>query len=230
MKADWKFFRTILLIAAFALAFAAPSVAQFADSDTTDRAVTGYSVAPHRARTVIRDTIYYDVPRWDDLRLTSNAINPVGPIAAPDVSTTTGSLLFSGTADNACVILFELPETLKPGYDSLYLHLHWSKTTAAAGSVRWTMTYHIHDVDSLADDETAEVRLMEATAISSTQKHMVSSIGIPNTVRASSIIHITLYRRAIEAGDDYEADVDLMLVDLRYPLDRPGGNTSSPSE
>src|SRR5210317_2009075 len=79
-------------------------------------------------------------PTWDDLRFPAQGIDPVGSASPPDVSTDDGSLLFANTTDEVITIIAQMPHAWHEA-TAIIPHVHWSKTTSAAGTVAWKCEY-----------------------------------------------------------------------------------------
>jgi hypothetical protein len=170
--------------------------------------------------------IYYERlvdTAWDDLRAPASGINPAGSVAPPAVNTTDGSLTFS-TNDAVCV-WFQLPHDWKEGTD-LHLHIHWSKSTSASGTVNWQTKYKWANIGDtmpsfsslvsgtvkVADSDTADKHaLLEFADISGTGKTL------------SSMLCVYLIRTL--AGDSYAADANLYEIDIHYERDSFGSRT-----
>jgi hypothetical protein len=164
-----------------------------------------------------------DGTAWEDLRAPATGINPAGSVAPPAVNTTDGSLTFS-TSDAICV-WFQLPHQWKEGTD-LHLHIHWSKSTSASGTVNWQTKYKWANIGDtmpafsslvsgtvkISDDDTADQHaLLEFPDISGTGKTI------------SSMLCVYLIRTA--SGDTYGADANLYEVDVHYECNGIGSKT-----
>lgn len=89
---------------------------------------------------------------WDDLGFDSGSfpLNPVGAIAAPSrdivLADFPGSLLFSGTLDNAIANSFQMPHMWKEG-TQIFPHIHWTKPAGGAGDdVVWHFYYRVYKI------------------------------------------------------------------------------------
>jgi hypothetical protein len=81
---------------------------------------------------------------WDDLRFPAQGINPPGAASDPVVSTATGLLEFSGTADNIICGVAQMPHAWIPG-TSIRPHMHLRFPTPAAANTRWKLEYDVAD-------------------------------------------------------------------------------------
>ena len=82
---------------------------------------------------------------WDDLRFPAVAINPPGAASDPDVDPTDGTLLFAAGSTEVVFFAVQLPHCWKMG-SAISPHVHWVKTTSAAGTVKWTLSYRWADL------------------------------------------------------------------------------------
>lgn len=78
-------------------------------------------------------------PRYDDLRFPATSFNPPGLASDPGLDTTDGTFLFSPTATELLFATVQFPhETV---FTVCHPHIHWAKTTSAAGDVVWYYRY-----------------------------------------------------------------------------------------
>lgn len=160
---------------------------------------------------------------WDDLKAPATAINPPGAEADPDVSTATGLLLFDADATELCFIAMQMPHGWVQG-SVIVPHVHWHKTTSAAGTVAWRLRYRyanpgavlsawsdpITATDTfISDDDTAE-------------KHAISTFGdVQYTDGKISMMWVFELAR-VGSGDTYAADAELLEFDVHYQISQPG--------
>mgnify|MGYP006921285718 CR=1 FL=1 len=158
---------------------------------------------------------------WDDLRAPATGINPLGSPSAATPNATDGSLTFS--KGNVCIAWFQLPHKYKEGSD-IHIHIHWSKTTSAAGTVHWQIKYkwaNIGDVmpafSSLADltDEIGDENTADLHALS----EMAAVSGVGKTISSMVCVYLS---RTNDGGDTYAGDVNLYEVDIHYQADTLG--------
>ena len=164
-----------------------------------------------------------DGTAWEDLRAPATGINPAGQVSPPTVNSADGSLSFS-TADAIC-IWFQLPHSYKEGSDVI-LHIHWSKSSTASGTVNWQTKYKWANRGSVMPSFSALVSGTEVTPNSNvTNKHALLEFtdlsGTSKTI--SSMLCVYLVRTA--SGDSYGAEANLYEVDLHYQIDSMGSKT-----
>lgn len=160
---------------------------------------------------------------WDDLKAPATAINPPGAEADPDVSAENGLLLFDADATEICFIAMQMPHGWVQG-SVIVPHVHWYKTTSAAGTVAWQLRYRyanpravlsawsdpiLATVTEVADGDTAE-------------QHAIASFGdVQYTDGVISMMWIFELSR-IGASDTYAADAALLEFDVHYQISQPG--------
>ena len=162
------------------------------------------------------------VGAWDDMRFPASGINYLGVTDEPDTSTTDGTLLFDPTTAETIAVQVQLPHSWKEG-SAIKPHVHWCKTTSAAGTVVWSMLYAWANV---GDVMPALANLTTATAVVSDEDtadlHAISTFGeIDATGKTvSSMLLIVLGRLA--TSDTYGADAKLFEFDIHYQIDALG--------
>lgn len=168
---------------------------------------------------------------WEDLRFPAQAINPAGAPNAATFDTTTypGTLLFVKNQDSHIAGVAQMPHSWQRGSE-IHPHIHWSKTTAAAGTVKWQFRYVVVDIGEVAgaysawgdhtvvvsDADTAELH-----ALSAFPDIDMSSVG------ESCMIFWELRRDVSE--DTYAATVRLLEVDFHYQTNKLGTKDEVPA-
>lgn len=162
---------------------------------------------------------------WDDLRAPATAINPTGTAVAATVNVDDGTFAFANGANQTVVASFQLPHAWKEG-SSIDIHVHWAKTTSAAGTVKWQMKYEWTNIGATRAGFSSFVDGSEYVSNSDTAgKHAIFSFplvaGTGKTV--SSQLIIVLQRLSSGAGaDTYGAPATLMELDVHYQMDTVG--------
>jgi hypothetical protein len=165
--------------------------------------------------------------RWEDLRFPAQGINPTGPASPPDVSADDGSLLFDAVTDQAVAIIAQMPHSWDAG-TSIFPHVHWSKSTSAAGTVAWKCEYTMANPGGTfpAFQELATVTTtVNGTPDGNTaDEHLISTFGELDMtgMEISCIIKFKVTRDASEGT--YAADAKLLEFDVHYLNDRSGGS------
>lgn len=165
--------------------------------------------------------------RWDDLRFPAQGINPSGPISPPNIDANDGSLLFAHNADNQVAIIAQMPHTWDEG-TAIVPHVHWSKSTAASGTVAWLCEY------TMANPGEAFPAFQTLSLVTQTvpgtpdgnvaNQHLISTFGELDMtgMEISCIIKFRITRDSSE--DTYGAAAKLVEFDLHYRNDRSGGS------
>ena len=86
---------------------------------------------------------------WDDLRFPASGINPPGGVSDPDTESATGLLLFDDSSTEMIVGVAQLPHAWGEGSD-ISPHVHWQKTTSAAGDVLWQFDFEVVNNGAIA--------------------------------------------------------------------------------
>jgi hypothetical protein len=164
-----------------------------------------------------------DDVRWDDLRAPATAINPPGAVSDPDIDED-GTLLFDDGGVEQVAIIFQMPHAWKEG-SAISPHLHWSKTTDAAGDVEWEYRYRVIGIGEVPPAwstwTAADSRSAEPGA---TQAHTLDAFpDIDMTGQTlSSIVSFQIRRNPAAADDNYAADARLWEFDVHYQIDSRG--------
>ena len=164
-----------------------------------------------------------DDVRWDDLRFPAQGIDLGGLSDPPNIQADTGLFLFDPIAVETIAILAQMPHawleesTIKP-------HVHWAKTSDAAGDVLWSLRYKWFNFGELQPAWSAPITATDVQAADSTQKHMISTFGniSARDKNISSLFLCQLGRLATDGGDDYAADALLYEFDIHYIVDGRG--------
>jgi len=163
---------------------------------------------------------------WDDLRFPVQGINPAGAVNAPAVDTAVfpGTLLFDSAIVNTIVGVAQMPHAWLVG-SSIHPHIHWAKTSAAAGGVVWEFRYAIAGIGGVFGAYSAYEACTNPIPSSDTlNKHAVaawSQIDMTNFGESTMIVW-QLQRNTAAAGDTYAADARLFEFDIHFQVSRFG--------
>ena len=164
-------------------------------------------------------------PAWDDLRAPASGINPAGSAAAATVDQEDGSLIFSNGQTQTVAVWFQLPHAWKVGSD-ISFHIHWKKTTSAAGTVKWQTKYQWTNIGATDAGFSVYADGTEAIPNSNTAgKHAIFEFtDFPGTGKTMSSMLCVVIQRVSSGGgaDTYNAPVKLMEADLHYQIDSFG--------
>jgi hypothetical protein len=157
-------------------------------------------------------------------------INPVGPAAAPVVDPNGEGWLFAGAStDNVAVLGIQINHDSIQGATTIHPHVHWRKTTAAAGNVTWRL-----EVKSAAVGGDFGAYAQVGTDVSTpivvtvdnntTTRHLITAFdAVPLTVGLSTMLVFKLTRVASNTvTDTYAGDALAMSFDFHYEVDSPG--------
>ncbi len=170
---------------------------------------------------------------WDDLRMPSQGINPSGTASPPTVDQTTvpGSLLFAHNAENIIAGVAQMPHAwqratiIKP-------HVHWAKTTSAAGGVVWELSYALVNNGGTLGAYSNWIAATDVISNSDTAgKMVISTFGeVAMADMLESCMMVWKIRRNVAAGaDDYAADARLFEFDIHYQVGKFGTVSEIPS-
>lgn len=163
--------------------------------------------------------------RWDDLRFPAQGIRVTGVGGAfpPDEDATTGLLLFDGARTEMIGGVAQMPHSWREG-SAISPHVHWSKTTSAAGNVRWVFAYELVNNGAIAPLTYAN-EAVATTPVSGTPDNdtanevLITSFGniTMTDMRISSLIFWRVSREGGDAADTYNGDdARLLEFDIHY--------------
>lgn len=163
---------------------------------------------------------------WEDLRFPANGISIGSLTSPPDVDTDTGLLLFDGAASNETIgILAQMPHAWHEQTE-IRPHVHWRKTSDAAGDVHWTLRYKWLNANETEGAWSSLIVGTESVSPGSTQKQAITSFGsIDGTGKnVSSLFLCQIGRLPGQPTDTYEADVLLYEFDIHVQIDTFGSD------
>lgn len=178
-------------------------------------------------RTATWKHIYPDVDYqwpWEDLRSPASAINPAGQAAGADIDETDSSLLFASNATETCAIITQMPHGWREGSE-IHPHIHWCKTTDAAGGVCWQIRYRVIGIgDTPPDWSDWQDREDRTETVGANQNHILDEFpAIDMTGQTvSCVISVQIQRDHDATEDTYEADAKLWEFDFHYQVDSLG--------
>ena len=165
--------------------------------------------------------------RWEDLRSPASAINPPGVASDPDWDTTNGGWLFAAAGTELLFFQQQLPHAWKEG-SVLKPHVHWQKTTSAAGNVLWQLDYKWAPIGAVMD---AAFTTLSASAVvagtpdgDTANEHLITALGdiVATGKTVSDMLVMKLSRIGGDAADTYGADARLLEADIHVVLDSAG--------
>jgi hypothetical protein len=160
---------------------------------------------------------------WQDLREPATSIR----LGAGGADSDTGNLIFRHGQDDEVFANFQMPHGFKR--DTVYPHIHWYKTTSAAGTVNWEARWVIADVGGAFDDISgvSYTTLTEEISDGDTARlHAVYGTSIDlSSYSDSCMIILALRRQSSGGGDTYAADVHLLEIDIHHQVSNLGSLT-----
>ena len=163
---------------------------------------------------------------WQDLRFpASNATKLSGH--EPDDDAETGLFLFDSDTVESCSAFAQLPHGIVDSV--IHPHVHWFKTTDAAGDVVWELKYKFAPLGGLADADwtTLTTKTSLFTDTDEALRHLMSvfaPIDISGA-RASDCFFFRISRLADDEDDTYDADALMAEFDIHYLAKRIGSAT-----
>ena len=162
---------------------------------------------------------------YTDLVAPIIGVNPAGGgVNDADLDVNDGTWLYNaGTVERGSTQI-QLPHNWVAG-TTVYPHVHWQKTTAAAGNVAWELSY---DMAAPGGDFTGTYTSLGiiTTTVAGTvdnntvNRHLITATpaaGIDMTgMPISTVIKIIIERAATDVGDTYAADARLISFDVHY--------------
>jgi len=155
-------------------------------------------------------------PSWDDLRAPASSIPLQGQSGDPDADVD-GTLLFDNSVAEQVGIIFQMPHAWKS--TNVKFHVHWSKSTDAAGDVEWEMRSRIFNNNTVPGAWSSWVAATtRSKAIASDQTVLIDGWAETDMTGliGSCMISIQLRRNPDATDDTYAADARLWEADLHY--------------
>ena len=212
---------------------------------TTDTMVLSQS-GTNKSATVeqlLTDAVYGD--DWTDLVIPAVAINPLGAAAPPALSTSTGLLEFSASADNVVIFSWQMPHGWAGQFSDAaasvavvvpHLHVRHLTSTSAPNNVsRWKFEYDVADANGdfvNAYGTFTALPVVSSTNPANTKKCSIISFGNLDLAGygASTILHCKVSRLAdSDAADKDTSVIALVSADLHYQVRRSGTVTELPT-
>jgi len=170
---------------------------------------------------------YY--PQYDDLRSPSSAVNPPGAVSDPDIDPNDGAFLFGSGSIEILPIINQMPHSWKRG-TFVYPHIHWTKTSDAAGDVIWEYKYRIIQNNAIAPAWSSWIaapdRSYEPGSTQMTIMDIFPILEIPVAVfpeiNVSAIFSVVVRRNTGSSSDTYGADAKFWEFDIHVLNDSQG--------
>lgn len=169
---------------------------------------------------------------WDDLRFPAQSINPAGSAAPPSVDTDTipGTLLFAFNADNHVAGVGQMPHAWQRG-TNVRPHIHWAKTTTAAGAIAWQLRYAVLSIGdtftAYSDWVTGTLAVSDSNTVG---KHALTTFGEINMAGHKESCLILWELRRDVSEDSVDAAVRLFELDFHYRTNKTGTKDEIPAD
>lgn len=107
---------------------------------------------------------------------------------------------------------------------TLYPHVHWYPTTAAAGSVIWFMEYAFAKAEGAVIPASATIQVTQAAGGVAWTERFASfpTIVLDATYKIGAQLHIRWYRAPATSGDNYGDDAALGTFGIHVRIDTLG--------
>lgn len=189
--------------------------------DRLDRASPAGKILGQLIEALLKGQLEYDIV-WDDLRSPAVSISPVPGFAADRDDD--GSLLFDTTIVEQAATLKQMLHSWK--LESYVIpHVHWGKTTDAAGDVEWEYRYRIINEGQIPPAWSSWIGATgRSQTIGADQTHIVDTFPELDMtgVELSAMISVQLRRNVDHEDDNYGADARLWEFDIHYQRDGLG--------
>ena len=174
-----------------------------------------------RIQTVIQNTDSEFV--WDDMKAPA-AVLRVGSVS-PSLNATYGWYEFSHNQDEYVFLQFQMPHDWALGTD-LKPHVHWMKTTSAAGEVEWQLDYRWAKLGQVMDASWTTLSDMtpDVDDNDTQYSHALTGLGTistGSTVGISDILVCKLTRlgTSYSGSSHYAATAAFYSFDIHYQRD-----------
>jgi len=162
---------------------------------------------------------------WIDLLGPAIGINPPGAESDPDRDPATGWWLFDATATELLYQSYQLPHGFVEGSTlSWEPHVHWHKSTSAAGTVAWRLRYRYANPGQVwtAWSDPITVTTPSISDGNTAEKHALTTFGAITIPYARISCCIACEIARVGSGDTYDADAVLTDADAHVWVNAPG--------
>lgn len=171
---------------------------------------------------------YPVIIEWEDLRFPATSAKALSG-KEPGVEADTGLYLFSATATESVAMLAQMPHAWYEGTE-VRPHIHWQKTTSAAGDVAWQLEYKISPINEIMDASWTSEIVTEAASGHDTDtanQHIITPFTAIDMTgeTVSCCIIFKVSRIGGNAADTYGADARLLEFDIHLQMDSRGSLT-----
>lgn len=169
---------------------------------------------------------------WEDLRIPVTATTRGGSKDPPFLlcrdngagSQGVFSYHFSNLQEEELYFACQIPHAWDEGTE-IRPHVHWSATTAAAGTVRWGLEYSISRIGTVFPNTTL-IYINQATVGAAWSQQVAAFSAIAMTTQTiSTMLLCRIFRDPLHAADTYGAPAALFELDFHYQRDSAGSRT-----
>lgn len=157
----------------------------------------------------------------EDLRFPATSINPPGLVDDPQWDADNLGWLFDASKTEQLQILAQISHHYLAG-TNFDPHVHWTKTTSAAGNVLWRMEYKWQKIGEVLSGTwttvDATTTIIATPDNNTAYEHLLTSFGEISGTGAdiSDMLVIKLSRVGGDALDTYGADARLLEFDIHF--------------
>lgn len=181
---------------------------------------------------VIVDNPLRTTGKWNDIRFPATAINPPGAASDPTLDAADGLLSFAAAATNTVAIAVQMPHGWAMD-TPIEPHVHWMKTTSAAGDVVWELKYQYARINGVFPGSYTTITTTTMSSIvtdtNTALQHLISdfaAITIPSPDNTESVMILCLLSRlGGDGADTYGAACKLLEFDIHYQASAIGSST-----
>jgi hypothetical protein len=139
------------------------------------------------------------------------------------VSATDGLLLFDADATELCFVAMQMPHGWVEG-SAIVPHVHWHKTTNAAGTVAWRLRYRYANPGNVltAWSDPITVTTPDVSDADLAERHAITSFGNVQYADGKISMMWVFELARVGSGDTYAADAALLEFDVHYQKSQPG--------
>lgn len=180
-------------------------------------------------RDYVTGRIRYNPSYWDDIRIPAISTRLLGYNDPPliklvdDGAGSVGIITygFGHLVEQELGFWLQIPHSWKLGSD-LHPHVHWCKTSSAAGGVVWGLEFSQAAIGSVLPASTIIVS-PDTTATVALEHRIVSYplIAVPG-LSLSTMLGCRVFRQVANPLDTYAASAALLEIDFHFELDAPG--------
>jgi hypothetical protein len=168
---------------------------------------------------------YVTKPLYQELFFGAQSFDIAGTTGAPGREAGTGLLLFDAAATENIYLSVLLPRAWEEG-TGVQVHIHWTKTTSAAGNVTWTLTHETVDIGNTYTGGTAISTAAVSYGVDTNTAYQYLMSSLPDidlgSYHLGAMMLLTVTRLGGNVADTYGADARLLGVSVVFRRDYDG--------